>query len=110
MNTRLTTDRKDEASCGRAANGGNCLVSWEKDQRPVQFRGLGIHNLETLGWSLRIRWLWAQKTDEEHLWAGLPVQVPRIAEHCSQPDQDHSQESLETTYSGTSFTEQKLGG
>jgi len=73
--------RKDEASCGRVANGGNCLVSWEKVERPIRFGGLGIHKLETLGWSLCIRWLWAQKTDKEHLWGGLPVQVPRIAEH-----------------------------
>jgi len=43
------------------ANGGNCLVAWEKVLRPLQYGGLGIHNLETLGWALRIRWLWAQK-------------------------------------------------
>lgn len=43
------------------ANGGSCLVAWEKVQRPLEFGGLGIHNLELLGWSLRIRWLWAQK-------------------------------------------------
>lgn len=30
-------------------NGGNCLVSWERVQRPLEFGGLGIHNLETLG-------------------------------------------------------------
>ena len=43
------------------ANGGNCLVAWENVLRPLQYGGLGIHNLETLGWALRIRWLWAQK-------------------------------------------------
>ena len=58
------------------ANGGNGLVSWEKVQQPIRYGGLSIHNLEVLGWSLRIRWLWAQKINEEHLWAGLPVQVP----------------------------------
>jgi hypothetical protein len=31
------------------ANGGNCLVAWEKVLRPLQYGGLGIHNLETLG-------------------------------------------------------------
>jgi hypothetical protein len=31
------------------ANGGNCLVAWEKVQRPLQYGGLGIHNLELLG-------------------------------------------------------------
>ncbi|WVZ91117.1 hypothetical protein U9M48_037330 [Paspalum notatum var. saurae] len=43
------------------ANGGNCLVSWEKVQRPLHYGGLGILNLETMGWALRIRWLWLQK-------------------------------------------------
>lgn len=32
--------------------------------------------VEVLGRSLRIRWQWAQKIDEERLWAGLPVQAP----------------------------------
>jgi hypothetical protein len=30
------------------ANGGNCLVAWEKVQRPLEYGGLGIHNLELL--------------------------------------------------------------
>ncbi|WVZ62593.1 hypothetical protein U9M48_012327 [Paspalum notatum var. saurae] len=62
------------------ANGGNCLVSWERVQRPLEYGGLGIHNLEILGWSLRIRWLWAQKTDTTRPWSRLPIQVPRSAQ------------------------------
>jgi hypothetical protein len=58
------------------ANGGNCLVAWEKVQRPLQYGGLGIHNLELLGWALRIRWLWAQKTDVERPCAGLSISIP----------------------------------
>jgi hypothetical protein len=27
------------------ANGGNCQVAWEKVQRPLEYGGLGIHNL-----------------------------------------------------------------
>jgi hypothetical protein len=38
--------------------------------------GHGIHNLEILGWALRIRWLWAQKTNAERPWADLPIIVP----------------------------------
>jgi hypothetical protein len=52
------------------------LVAWEKVQRPLQYGGLGIHNLELLGWALRIRWLWAQKTDVERSWAGLSISIP----------------------------------
>jgi hypothetical protein len=52
------------------------LVAWEKVQRPLQYGGLGIHNLELLGWALRIRWLWVQKTDVERPWAGLSISIP----------------------------------
>jgi hypothetical protein len=62
------------------ANGGNCLVAWERVQRPLEYGGLGIHNLEHLGCALRIHWLWAEKTDPSRPWAGLPVQVPRKAQ------------------------------
>jgi hypothetical protein len=61
------------------ANGGNCLVSWERVQRPLEYGGLEIHNLEILGWALRIRWLWAQKTDSSRPLAGFQVQVPQFA-------------------------------
>lgn len=60
------------------ANGGTCLVSREFVQRPLQYGGLGILNLEMLGWALRVRWLWLQKTDASRPWAGLHVQV-----HCN---------------------------
>ncbi|WVZ55719.1 hypothetical protein U9M48_006344 [Paspalum notatum var. saurae] len=62
------------------ANGGNCLVSWTNVQRPLQYGGLGIPNLELMGWALRIRWLWLQKIDSDRPWAGLPVHVPRYAQ------------------------------
>lgn len=61
------------------ARGGNCLVSWAKVQRPLLYGGLGVHDLERLGWALRIRWLWLQKTDTSRTWAGLSVHVPMKA-------------------------------
>ena len=42
--------------------GGHCLVGWQRVCRPRELGGLGIHNLEVLGWSLNMRWLWLQKT------------------------------------------------
>lgn len=57
-------------------NGGNCPVAWESVQRPLEFGGLGVLNLELFGWALRVRWLWLQKTDTSRPWAGLPIQVP----------------------------------
>lgn len=40
------------------ANGGSCLVSWDKVQRPLDLGGLGILNLQIMGWALQARWLW----------------------------------------------------
>ncbi|GJM95706.1 hypothetical protein PR202_ga12483 [Eleusine coracana subsp. coracana] len=62
------------------ANGGCCLVSWNQVQRPLQYGGLGIRNLELQGWALRIRWLWLEKTDASRPWKGLPIVVPRHAQ------------------------------
>ena len=42
-----------------SANGGQCVIAWSKVCRPVELGGLGIHNLDTLSWSLRMRWLWS---------------------------------------------------
>ena len=35
----------------REANGGCCLVTWEKLMRPLELGGLGIHNLEVIGFA-----------------------------------------------------------
>ena len=56
------------------------MVAWGKVQWPIEYGGLGIHNLELFGCALRIRWLWAQKTDLDRPWAGLPVSVPGKAQ------------------------------
>ena len=56
-------------------NGGSCLVAWEKVMRPIDLGGLGIHNLEIMGWALQMRWLWIEKTRPDRPWAGLEVPV-----------------------------------
>jgi hypothetical protein len=56
--------------------GGHCLVAWEKVCRPPELGGLGISDLRTLGWALRMRWIWLQKTEPSRPWAKLPIQVP----------------------------------
>jgi hypothetical protein len=42
--------------------GGHCLIAWPKVARPPNLGGLGISHLQFLGWALRLRWLWLQKT------------------------------------------------
>ena len=44
-------------------------------KRPIDLGGLGILDLEILGWALRMRWLWLKKTQPDRPWAGLDVQV-----------------------------------
>lgn len=55
------------------------MVAWEKVQRNLEYGGLGIHNLDLLGCTLKIRWLWAQKTYEGRPWDGLPMTFPHKA-------------------------------
>lgn len=59
----------------KEANGGHCLVAWPKVTRPTELGGLGISHLQNLGWVLRMRWLWLQKTEPDRPWAAFPIQV-----------------------------------
>jgi len=55
--------------------GGHCLIAWPKVTRPCFLGGLGISHFQFLGWALRMRWLWLQKTELEKAWAFLPVKA-----------------------------------
>uniref|UniRef100_A0A0A9EUV3 Reverse transcriptase zinc-binding domain-containing protein n=1 Tax=Arundo donax TaxID=35708 RepID=A0A0A9EUV3_ARUDO len=59
----------------KEANGGHCLLAWPKVIRSLELGGLGIHDLKTLCWSLRMRWLWLRKTQPDKPWASFPIQV-----------------------------------
>jgi len=43
--------------------------------RPLEVGGLGIHNLEVMGWALQMRWLWIAKTKPDRRCAGLEIPV-----------------------------------
>ena len=43
--------------------------------RPLEVGGLGIHNLEVMGWALQMRWLWIAKTKSDRPCAGLEIPV-----------------------------------
>ena len=55
------------------ANGGCCLVSWEKVMRPLDLGGLGIPNLEVMAWALQARWHWQKKTRADRPWNNLEL-------------------------------------
>ena len=50
-------------------------MAWEKVMRPLELGGLGIINLETMGWALQMRWLWIEKTKPDRHWAGIEIPV-----------------------------------
>jgi hypothetical protein len=56
--------------------GGHCLVAWGKVTRPKELGGLGISDLKSLGWALRMRWVWLQKTEPNRPWSMFQIQVP----------------------------------
>jgi hypothetical protein len=47
----------------RDAKGGHCIIAWLTLCRPKELGGLGISDLKTLGWSLKMLWIWLQKTN-----------------------------------------------
>ena len=51
------------------------MVAWEKVQRPLDLGGLGIPNLEIMGWALQVRWLWLRKTDTSKPWQSLDIPI-----------------------------------
>jgi len=63
----------------KEARGGHCPVAWVKACRPTELGGLGISDLRTLGWALRMRWLWLKKSEPNRPWAHLPIHVPNQA-------------------------------
>jgi hypothetical protein len=55
-------------------NGGYCLIAWPKVTRHKELGGLGISNLQSLNWALRVRWLWLKKTSPDKAWASFQLQ------------------------------------
>jgi hypothetical protein len=47
-------------------------VAWSKVTQPTELGGLGVLDLTTLGYALRLRWEWLTRTDSERLWTSLP--------------------------------------
>ena len=59
----------------KEAKGGHCLVAWTKVCLPKELGGLGISDLQNLGWVLQLRWLWMMKTDPTRPWTNFHVPV-----------------------------------
>jgi hypothetical protein len=57
---------------------GKCLVAWPKVQRPLCLGGLGVLDLQSMGISLRMRWLWLQRVNTTHPWSSMPVEEDMV--------------------------------
>jgi hypothetical protein len=61
-------------------HGGKCKVSWPRVCHPLSRGGLGIHNLEAFGRSLRMRWLWHQWKSPGKPWSGSELPIDEVDE------------------------------
>jgi hypothetical protein len=57
--TELYVERKEKCK------GGHYLVVWSVVTQPKELGRLGIADLKTLGSTLRVRWMWLQKTEPD---------------------------------------------
>ena len=64
----------------KEANGGHCLLAWPKVCRSRELGGLGISDLKSLGFALRVRWPWLKKSEPNKPWASLPLQISKEME------------------------------
>jgi hypothetical protein len=56
--------RKGFLWCGQKnVMDGYCVVAWGRVCRSRELGGLGIFNITELGWALKMRWAWLQKTE-----------------------------------------------
>ena len=52
------------------------MIAWLKVCRLKELGGLGISYLKTLGWSLKMHWIWLQKTEPNRPWADFNIHMP----------------------------------
>jgi hypothetical protein len=58
----------------KEAKGGHCLLAWPKVTRPKELGGLGLSDLQSLNWALRVRWVWLKKTNSSKPWVAFQLQ------------------------------------
>jgi hypothetical protein len=57
----------------RDANGGHCLVAWDRVCMPKELGGLGIINLRKMNIALRARWLWLSRVEASRPWKEFDI-------------------------------------
>jgi hypothetical protein len=67
------------AGSGKVA-GGRCLVAWSKITRPSELGDLGVLDLTTMGYALRLRWAWLSRAEPGRVWTTLPSKPEAIVQ------------------------------
>jgi hypothetical protein len=62
----------------RDAQGGHCLVAWDRVCMPKGLGGLSIINLWKMNLALRTRWLWLSRVEASRSWKEFDIQVPPL--------------------------------
>jgi hypothetical protein len=47
------------------------MVAWSRVTRPTELGGLGVVDLATMGYALRMRWEWLARVDPSQAWSAL---------------------------------------
>jgi hypothetical protein len=55
-----------------SASGGRCTVAWDRVTRPTALGRLGVLDLTTMGYVLRLGWEWLVRTDPSRTWTAIP--------------------------------------
>ena len=63
------------------ANGGRCLVNWQRVCSPKRLGGLGIKDIAAYGRALRLRWLWYEWDETARPWKGTKVPCDEADRH-----------------------------
>jgi hypothetical protein len=60
--------------------GGRCIVAWSKITRPRDLGGLGVLDLATMGYALRLRWAWLSRVEPECISSSLASKPEAIVQ------------------------------
>ena len=71
-------------SGAKDAKRGHSRLAWLRVCRPTDLGGLGIVDLQRLGYALRMRWLWLKRTDDSRTWCDLPVESESVVDQMFQ--------------------------
>jgi hypothetical protein len=57
---------------------GKCLVAWSQVQQPLQLGGPSVLDLHMLNITLRVRWLWLERSKPPKSWAAIKVRTNKV--------------------------------